>query len=378
MPKGNLAEYRKISLESYERDRRFTLQWHLTAKCNYRCFHCYVHDASTYMRELKNELGFDDCLAIIDEFSVMVSDMGVPARINFTGGDPLLKERIIDIIRYARAKGLEVGILGNPDTLTEKIAEDLSNLHIRSYQISIDGMEATHDALRGKDGAFRDAIRAIRILNRFGIPSVVMFTLSKKNASELVDVIKLVDREHVSVFDFARLVPIGSGRMMRELLIDARSYRELLLEVLEQYKKLRDAGSTTKYGRKESLWALLYSEIGIHNDSGSNEDMIMTGCALGCNIMTILADGTALGCRRLPIKIGKVPEQKLREIFIKSYEHQRMRKVEDIKKCGKCDLLRFCRGCRAVAFAVNGEYLGEDPQCWRKTKDVNKGRNAHT
>lgn len=320
----------------------------------------------THQKELAHELGLNQCLGIIDDFAETIQDWGVPARINFTGGDPLLKDGVLDLIKHSRNQGLEVGILGNPDTLTPEIARELRDLGLYGYQISIDGMENTHDALRGKNGAYKEAIEAIRLLNDVGIRSIVMFTLSRANANELVDVIRLVDREEVSVFDFARLVPVGSGSQMKEQMLHPLEYRALLLLVLEEYKRLKESGTKTRYGRKENLWSLLYHELGLGKLPAGDTETIFSGCAIGSRILTILADGTVLACRRLLVPIGKVPDQKIREIFIDSKEHNRMRRVEDMKKCGRCNLLQSCRGCPAVSYGVHGDYLADDPQCWKE------------
>ncbi|CAD6492420.1 MAG: Coenzyme PQQ synthesis protein E [Candidatus Argoarchaeum ethanivorans] len=348
----------------------FTLQWHLTAKCDQHCKHCYMYDSPTYEQEVRNELKYETCLNIIDDFSNAIDHWGISGRINFTGGDPLLKERVFDIIEYARRKSIAVGILGNPNHLDYKTAKKLKDLGVIRYQISIDGMEETHDSLRRKKGAFEDAIRAINVLNDVGIPSVVMFTLSKINANELIDVIRLVAKEGVSIFDFARMVPIGSSMKLKEQMLSPQEYRALLLRVLEEYKRLQENGTKTHYGRKENLWTLLYHELGLIKPLPKDKETIYPGCAIGCSILTILADGTVLACRRLPLAIGNVPNQSIREIFIHSKEHNRMRQVEGMKKCGRCELLQFCRGCPAVAYGVHGDYMAEDPQCWKGVQDA--------
>ena len=346
--------------------RRFILQWHLTAKCEYNCQHCYMHDSPTYKSELKNELDFNTCLRIIDDFSNTLDHWKIHGRINFTGGDPLLKEGVFDIMEYAREKDISIGILGNPDKINYTTAGKLKDLGVSRYQISIDGLEETHDRLRGKKGAFKDAIRAIRILEDVGIPTVVMFTLSKVNAHELIDVIRLVAREGVSIFDFARLVPIGNGKNLKEQMLTPREYRTLLLKVLEEYKKLQEKGCRTIFGRKDHLWRLLYQEVGLLKPLPKDRETIYSGCGIGINLLTILADGTVFPCRRLPIKIGEVPRQSIREIFIESKVLNRMRDINSMQKCGKCELRQFCRGCPAVAYGAYGDYTAKDPQCWKE------------
>lgn len=345
--------------------RQFILQWHLTARCQERCRHCYMHDSPTFDSEMRNELSHSECMRVLDDFTDMTRSWGVGARINFSGGDPLLRKDIFALAKEASSRGFVVGILGNPHLLTPETARRLVSSGVSRYQLSLDGLERTHDSLRGRAGAFRDALRAINVLNGAGLPSVVMFTVSRLNASELVPVIDLCARRKVRVFDFARLVPSGTGKGLAGELLGAQEYRQLLLDVLDKYRRLEALGCHTYFGRKENLWTLLYQELGLLPSLPHERGMIYSGCSVGSRIMTILADGTVLACRRLPVKIGKAPGQRLREIFINSKNHRQLRACEKMEKCRRCELLPYCRGCMAVAYGVKGDFLSGDPQCWK-------------
>lgn len=345
----------------------FNLQWHLTARCQQNCLHCYMHDEPTYLSEFENELDHKTCLRIIDDF---VNSFGDKCRlqINFTGGDPLLREDIFDLMKYATKKRIRVNILGNPNLVTPKIAKRLKKVGLGHYQVSIDGLEKTHDRLRGRKGLFKDTLRAIKILKEAGIAPVVMFTLSKVNAEELIEVIRLLASKEVAVFDFARFVPIGSGKAIRGAILTSKEYHALLLKVLYEYKKLKEEGTRTVLGQKENLWTLLFQELGFFKPDPNIKNLILGGCSLGSSILTILADGTVYSCRRLPVKIGKVPEQSLWDIFINSPEHNKIRNSFKKGKCGDCDLFQYCRGCPAVAYGVYGDYSAPDPQCWKEVR----------
>lgn len=348
-----------------ESPRRFALQWHLTARCSNTCSHCYLRNTEEEKRELKNEMALGECFKIIDDFHETVTSWNVKGRIYFTGGDPLLKRGIFSLIEYSHKKGIDVGLLGNP-SLDYHIAKRLKDLGVFYYQVSIDGLEETHDAIRGK-GSFQKTLEAIEILNKVGITSVVMFTLNRKNINELIPVINLVSQKNVSSFDFARLVPIGMGKSLEgDQVIQPQEYRDLLIRVLEEYKRLRKEGSQTFFGRKDNLWKLLYEDLGLSSFRARDDGLIVTGCQMGIAGMTIVSDGTVYVCRRLPIEIGKVPKQKLRDVFIDSKEINEVRDVGKMEKCSKCNLFTFCRGCPAVAYGFTGNYLSPDPQCWKE------------
>ena len=194
--------------------------------------------------------------------------------------------------------------------------------------------------------------------------SVVMFTLSKKNEGDLIDVIKLV-AGRCSVFDFARMVPVGAGECMGDQTFTPDHYREILTGVMETYRDLSGKGCKTRFGKKEPLWALLEHELGILKRLPENKTLIYGGCSIGMNGLSILADGTVYACRRLAVEIGKVPAQKIGDIFTKSETLNYMRESENIEGCGNCELKQVCRGCRAISYAASGNYMGRDPQCWR-------------
>jgi radical SAM protein with 4Fe4S-binding SPASM domain len=275
-----------------------------------------------------------------------------------------LRKDFFKILKYAKNKGFILGILGNPYHLDLTTAKKLKNLRVSFYQISIDGLEKTHDKLRRK-GSFRESLRALRLLKRVGIKTKVMFTLSKYNMNELIKVMRLVARENVDMFSFSRLVPIGSGEKLKKDLPTPEEYRKLLLEILEEIAKLKAKGFKTQFKIRESLFSLLLQELGLLPPLPNN-GIIYSGCGIGINSLAILADGTVYPCRRLPIKIGKVPEQKIKDIFLHSKILNELRNVEKFKKCSKCDLLQVCRGCPAIAYAVHGDYFAPDPQCWKK------------
>lgn len=347
----------------FRSEKRFIIQWHITPRCDSDCIHCYMKESDFYINELKNELSFDNIIDIMDDIHQTLRRWGILGRINFTGGDPLLREDFFEIVNEAKKRNFMVGVMGNPYTLDEASVKRMREVGVDRFQVSIDGLEKTHDEIRGKSGSFKETLKGIRLLNKYGIPSVVMFTVSKLNMHELPRVARLCAEIGVEIFDFSRLVPEGRGKNIKDEMPTPLEYRDLLMRMLIEYSKLKSEGYVTYFGRKENLWTLLYYDLGIFHPKIC--DKIVGGCSVGSHILTILSDGTVLPCRRLPIVIGKVPEKNIREIFIKSPEYNVLRKIESMEPCGKCQLLPYCRGCRAVAYASHGNPLGTDPQCWR-------------
>lgn len=344
----------------------FLLQWHVTARCDQHCKHCYVFDEPTYVSESNNPLSYEDCVKVIDDYAEMLDRWKIAKKINFSGGDPLLREDIFDLLRYAVKKDIQIGILGNPYHVDHTSAKLLKKIGLDYFQISIDGLEQIHDYLR-KQGSFEASIKAIRTLKDVGVTTGVMFTLSKLNSGDLIEVIKLCAKEHVDFFGFARVAPFGSGKNLKESLLKPKEYKNLLFEALEEFRLLQEAGSQTTFTQKDHLWALLNKELGLFKPLPEDNKTVYGGCQMGISFMTILADGTVYACRRFSSKIGKVPEQKLANIFLYSRKLNEYRDIRKYEKCSKCELVQFCRGCPAVAYGISGgNCFSSDPQCWKK------------
>jgi radical SAM/SPASM domain protein of ACGX system len=347
--------------------RLFILQWHVTARCNEDCQHCYAKSSADLSPQLEQELSVGKDLRVLSSFDRLLKGNGLLGRINITGGDPLLKDGVIEIIKAARSRNIKVGILGNPGLLDIDKALELKEAGVFRYQLSIDGMRDTHDRLRGRPGHFDDTVEALKVLKEAGLPSVVMFTVSKENYKELPAVAKLVAEQDVKVFDFARLVPQGRGKALRTL--TPTEFREVLVMMLDTYRDLEVEGFKTYFGRKEALWTLLYSEMGLFKPPRW-DGQVYSGCSAGSKVLTVLADGTVYPCRRLPVPVGKVPEEELSDILFNAQAHVNLRDVSNFSKCRGCQLLPYCRGCPAVAFGTTGDPFAPDPQCWKEATQL--------
>ena len=333
------------------------LQWHITVKCDQDCKHCYMKDEKFYEKQLKNPLSYEECIRIIDNYINFSDHWKLNKYIYFTGGDPLLRKDFFDILKYCKKNEISTGVLGNPFHIDERTALKLEKFGLLSYQLSIDGMEKLHDELRSK-GSFKETLRALEILNKTNIKTKIMFTISKKNKNDLFDVIDLVVKKNVGSFSFTRLIPQGSGKSFKKYLFTSKEYRKLLFKVLEKYRKYY--GCETTLGRKDcDPWALLEKDLGLltPGDLERGDQLFLSRCPLG-NHLCILADGTVLACRKLPIEIGQLPEQSFEEIMSS-------KKLKEIinKRC--IETKKGCfRGCAAMSYATTGDVRKTDPQIW--------------
>jgi radical SAM protein with 4Fe4S-binding SPASM domain len=141
-------------------------------------------------------------------------------------------------------------------------------------------------------------------------------------------------------------------------------YRSLL-EACDKKFKEHESGRT-HFCRKDHLWTLYLHETGRFKlPENADKDTIYGGCNCGNCHLTILPNGDIYACRRFESKIGNIFKESLEEAW-NSPEMMKYRDYGAFKKCGKCELLRFCRGCPAVAHGAGNGFYGPDPQCWKE------------
>lgn len=354
--------------------RQFGIQWHVTTRCDQRCVHCYMFDSDYFPVENRDELNFEGMRDILFNFLEAANVLECVPHISFTGGDPLLKPgffKILEEIKKLKESGQEFSLrmMGNPYHLNNEVAKDLFKFGILYYQLSIDGLKDTHDAFR-KMGSFQNSLKAISILKENGIKPMIMFSLSKKNFRDIFPLMKLMVDVGVQAFTFARIVANGRGRdrfKKEEEQFTPEEYKDFLREYFELKQELIKKGVKTKFPEKDHLWSLFHYERG--ELQTKNDNIVYSGCSMGVNCPSVLADGTVYACRRFPSPVGKLPEEKLIDVFLND-KFCDYRDVNKLEKCRRCELLNYCRGCPAVAWGLSGSHLSKDPQCWKVVPDL--------
>lgn len=347
-------------------DRSFTLQWHLTTKCEFNCVFCYINDEER-RNEARDTMSFEDAMKVLKDFKQSVDHWRAKGFIYFSGGNPLLCDYFWLLLEESVNMGIGVSILGNP-TAKDSDLKKLADFGLRNFQISIEGLEGIHDTMRG-NGHFDMTMKFLKKLRDYGISRHIMFTLSKTNASDLLPLMKyLAENDLADVFGFARLVPIGKG--VNTDLVNTDEYKKILLAAIEESIRWRRNNYSISLSKKEGeLFYPLLAELGISEEMVFSEpepDEICDGCYIGWTGLTLLHNGTVYPCRRLPVDIGKVPEQSIREIFVKNELLDKFRNLSSFEKCSRCKYRNWCRGCPAVASALTGNPFAPDPNCWIK------------
>jgi AdoMet-dependent heme synthase len=334
----------------------FFIQWHLTEKCNLRCAHCY--QAGT----CKEEVPFSEIRRVARDVKEMVAawedayDLLFSLSYNITGGEPFLRDDLSDILREINRTESEIFLLTNGTLVTREKAQMLETHRVKGVQVSIEGPEEIHDRIRGQ-GSFVKALRGVEHLLEAGIVVTLNATLSRVNSDSLADFVKLASQLGVQRLGFSRLVPAGRGRQLFDEMLEP-----------DDVKRLYEAAFTVDVSGLEIVTGdPIASQMreAVVDDLGSTP---IGGCAAGVSGLTFLPDGTITPCRRLPIPLGNIGTDSVREVWSASPLLTVLRDRNAYKgKCGTCARWANCRGCRAIAYACSKEHddcLADDPQCF--------------
>ena len=337
-----------------------SVQWHITEACPNRCKHCYISNSSNDSRRLQ-ELGFLDFVQILDNLSMFEQRYDVSIN-NFalTGGDPFVHEDFENLLAELSRRGKSIRILGIPERITPHNIQLMQRYNVQMYQVSLDGMQETHDAIRGP-GSFIRTIEAIRKLNEVSdIAPNVMFTLHSGNYQELFELICYLDSLNMEIsFSFDFLVFEGQAQKGFGLLP-----QEVIADIFTRYRqenlRLRAAGRKLVLREKVKL----FETFDITDASKIFEKYsLIGGCSCGISSITILPNGDLYPCRRLPIVIGNLLHDDYADLFLNHPIMRKLRRISSFSYCKNCDFAKLCRGCPALAYSIFRDPFEKMPYC---------------
>ena len=319
--------------------------WELTRACNLACKHCR---AAAVKKAPPGELTTDECFALIDD----IASFATPTLI-LTGGEPLLRLDLCDIAAYATARGLRVVAALNGTLLGAHMARQLAKAGVRRISISIDGKDAArHDELRGVPGAFAGALRGIAAAKEGGLPFQVNTTVTTQNADELPEVMDLAVRLGAAAHHIFLLVPTGRAAALSGFELDARRYEAVLEWLADQ---VVNAPIEIRATCAPHFYRIL-RQRGIPTRA--------RGCLAGQSFCFISHVGAVQPCGYFDIQVGNVRQTSLREIWENAPLFLRLRDHSGYEgKCGFCEFVQVCGGCRARAYEATGNPLGPEPLC---------------
>lgn len=329
----------------------FYFQWHITNVCNNRCKHCYHADYDG-KNELTRELLLDLALQIEDA----LEKWNFYSSMSITGGEPFTRREdlwvLLDCLERNCSRISHYDILTNGILITDSDIEALKRCNkLRRIQVSLEGpTPEIHDAVRGL-GDFDKVTAAIKKLKTAGFVVSVMTTLTRNNMNSIPDLLELLSKLDVDYFALERFMPEGQGAGKSSWALSK-----------EETRTIFEYMTTSAFNRKSPhllLYRTLYCLCGSDSTVGAM-------CSAGISALTILPDATLLPCRRLPIPIGNALTDGIVHTWYNSEVLWHLRDYSNYKgKCAGCEHFLECRGCRSMAYLATGDYMQEDPQCWK-------------
>jgi len=318
--------------------------WNLTRRCNLECAHCYIsagpHESAT------SELETVECLRIVDE---LLAVSPAPLLI-LSGGEPLLRSDLTQIAGYASQHGATVVVGTNGTLLTDERIAALKAAGV------IDSLRPTyHDNFRHGKGSLDDTIAALGRLRAQRLDFIIQTTATKGNRSELERVAQWSAEQGAVAFNCYFLVATGRGAGLSDL---APAEYEAVLADLARWQR--------QYRGQMMVRAKCAPHFMRHVHAADPASPILnyeTRCPCGTQYCRITPDGKLTPCPYLPEVAGDLRTQSFGEIWRSSALFRQLREGTLGGKCGRCEYQKLCGGCRARAFALEGDVLAADPSC---------------
>jgi len=355
-------------------DKRPVVVWNMTRQCNLYCMHCYATASSKPMPgELTTEEGF----RLIDQ----LADFEVPS-ILFSGGEPLMREDLFELAEYARQLGLRTVLSTNGTLIDRETSDRIKQTGFSYVGISLDGIERTHDKVRGKIGAFQASTEAIRHLRRSGVRTGLRFTVHAKNLQDLPAVLDLLESEGIDRCCFYHLAYSGRGGKISSFDLGGDETRDALDLVFERAEELHRRGVEKEFLTVDNHADSAYLYLRVKERQPERTDEVLRllqrngGNQSGVAIASIHPTGTVHADQfSWNYSFGSVRERSFGEIWT-DLTDSRMRILKDRReflpaRCQGCRWVGICNGnLRARAEYATGEFLGFDPACYLSDNEI--------
>lgn len=333
--------------------------YEITNRCNLNCIHCHtsggaVKDNELDTREAKKLI---DGLAKINEFRMLV----------FTGGEPLVREDLFEVLNYSKSKGFINVIATNGTLITDEVARDLKKAGVAGAAISLDSTDAgLHNKIRQNEKAFELAMKGINSIKKAKILLQINTTAMEYNFDKLKELVKLADGLGSGIMLMYQLVPVGRGCDIKDASLDLSTNEKLLKYIAGLQQNISVIVETVA---GPQYWPYLMEKSGKNSPFYMKlAEKVFHGCSAGRGLVYIKADGEVWPCPFVELKAGDLREEPIHYVWKNSEIFKNLRNREKLLKgkCGSCDYNIICGGCRGKALALSGDYLDEDKFCFIK------------
>ena len=372
-------------LLQFSADKKPVVVWNCTRRCNLKCRHCYattVERVGGVENTAGGELTGDEARALIDDLAAF----GCPVLL-FSGGEPCLRPDLVELMAYAKTRGLRVVLSTNGTLIDKALAERFAAVGLSYAGISLDGMKATHDRFRGVEGAFEKALDGIRNAKAAGIKVGLRMTLNRGNWREVPGIFELMKREGVDRACFYHLVYSGRGSGLIGEDLSPADCRAAVRMIMDETRRWFDEG-----GRPEILTVdnhadgpFVYLELLKENPARAAEVLELLkmnqGNSSGNGIGCVSWDGEVYADQFWRhFSFGNVRDRKFSEIWSDVSDgtgaSRLMKRLKDKRpyvkgRCATCKWLDVCGGnFRVRAEAATGDLWAPDPACYLTDEEI--------
>ncbi|MBN1972638.1 MAG: radical SAM protein [Sedimentisphaerales bacterium] len=337
------------------------LFWESTIRCNLACAHCRrIESDDTAGRDITTVQAKD----LIEQLSSLGKKQPMMPVLVFSGGEPLCREDVFDLISYAKSLDIIPALATNGTLIDSGIASRIRDSGVMRVSVSLDGASAEiHNKLRRQDGSFERVLEGIGHLRENNVPFQINLTLTKHNAYQIQDVYELAESLGATALHIFVLVPVGCGLSLAQTdMLSPMQYEQKMLEIYELEKRGQLQVKVTCGPFYERIVRQQGEPVNIkkgHGRSGKSR-----GCLAGLGVLFVGHQGDVFPCGYLPVKCGNVLDDKLEDIWYNNKDLARMRDSNQLEgKCGICGYKHICGGCRGRAYAATGDYMAQEPFC---------------
>ena len=306
-----------------------------------------------------------------EEFKAILGSLagqGRPPMVVFSGGEPLMRKDLPELLGFAKEKGIPFAIATNGALVDAAMTKMLASYGPHRISVSLDGaIPATHDNFRGQKGSFEKAVNALKLFRGAGIPTQINCSISTNNVAERDAIVRLSSELGAAALHFFLLVPVGCGAELPDAMrLGAENYEEFLGWLFETQKKFPFEIRATCAPHQTRI---VRQKVAASSPEFAGRAAMMRGCLAGSAIAFISHKGEVFPCGYLPVPAGDLKKQNFWEIWENSEVFKTISDPAALKgKCGICEFRVICAGCRARAFGTTGDYMGEEPYCLYEPK----------
>ncbi len=371
---GRQTAHGPTHLLHFSVDKKPIVVWNVTRRCNLFCMHCYL---DSHDRAYPGELTTEEGRRLLDD----LASFSVPV-VLFSGGEPLIRPDIFELASYASDKGLRCVLSTNGTLITPQVAHQIREAGFSYVGVSLDGVGPVHDKVRGKKGAYPEALAGLRRCRDVGVRVGLRFTVHRKNVDQLPAIFDLLEAEEIPRCCIYHLAYAGRGDRIRAYDLEPKETRAAVAYVFERARDLHRRGQEKEILTVDNHADAVYLYLTVQREQPHRSEEVHQmllwngGNQSGIAIAAVDPQGYVHADQFSGhYAFGNVRQHPLSAIWADTNE-PRMAVLKDRKarlrgRCRFCRYLDICNGnLRVRAERYFDDFLAPDPACYLTDKEI--------